>query len=1631
MKKFVQIIDEFVKEERDIPVHLLKSAVKSDPTQLYLLVEKTSEGVFVFERREWHRLFKAWSRFDLDKKPPESPFIVWERDCFLDAVQLERVIRELNIQNDILPKYIVILEKLTPFTLRTTPPQNILWHYWKLTTAAHLARLWREKAVSPLELKLNVASDYISGHLAFEEARDFFWRHRFLFNREDDSEVASLLVGIWSALSLFSPSHLPKVFPAIAADKFSPWLEEFGVSPRQVADSLRPPVEGLRYALPDPPSSRSAVLNFFPLRELAAGEGSPVGGAGGEGSSPVDSGKAEVSSVRSEGGSPVDSGKAEVGGAGGEGSSPVDSGKAGGGMVSGGGEEVLSFRGREVNWPSLIWIFFLTYLLGGGFYLFKYSQAQQILALFEELSFFVGSSFIYRTAISLPLFALPFIAGAALLLLAHLFDFFRRWKVNYRLKLDWRAELSQERLEFYEKSFASLWRRYGGKLPDLRGKALSLKKGLIREFISAFFSFLEGEIALKIVRPVLEFLPVEWFPPGKVRRFFFTLRANVSIWVFEISLKRWKGAYQRGSILDSVFWLHQAMAAAAPLVSRRGSLFSVLRDTERQLFSQLEEFYLSPRPRFSSPSNQAVIDVFILSAVLLLTPLSPHYFSVILGFIFYLAIFQLSDSEFIFRGQYAIWPNSYWRSFLERGEISQMLNQAALFLERALNISLSDPPSEEKLLERVRESRQTGNFWLCFIREFWSTISLRVKGVGLRRLLLGVFFRWGRLPSLLNFFSRWVARAQLYEYQHYLWRTIRALRSDQPLRALFYLNNSIASYLVLSREEDSLYRFLRRFEAHIRKQYISKLGRSFGLDGSEEVKLDRFVRFLIGLPAPLGDGKKALTLLASLEEAFFEKGRKFYKFSIYRWVRHFGRTNSQIELPFYGSLRALRRVRKIRSKVKNWKNYPQFIPQWVEILNRLESNIESELRESFRPLLRKSLERAGFWRPEFLPEIEKIREALLDLLLKHQHLTFSNLRDIFSYYHLGLPDFSMLGLFLPSKADPLLKLDRSLAPTLYGIYRPAEFYFRFIQNFSSIFFGTRWGRFFVKYLLLPYGGSLVILVFFAWFASIIDKYLFHVGDLHRLLTEPLIVFAFGTVLLSLNFKEGRRIFSEVGKGIRSTLSWAGSIPFKVYSAYVANKFLQIPWLFRAFRFGVLPIFFSLFLFFPLFFTAKALLVEVTALHTLTLFFVSASLFLLLFDTPVGLIWLDHFLYFLKDLWEKIRNHLFIGIVRWFLDFFNALLVWLDYIIYRGYDFLRISPGRRSPLISFFKNLASFIWDIISYLVRFSINLVIEPQINPIKHFPVVTVAHKLISAVTAGIIPWMIQQDYSPLSITLVGIIVQLALPGMAGFIVWELRSNWWLFQANKGEKPSPYPIGPKGEKVPQLLRLGFHSGTLPRLFDSFYSECLKEFQSSPKNRLLSTFELSEKERIIGKNLVLFGERELLLPLKKEGVEKFDTVRVSCGRKFIDWFLSPRASDSSELFLRVRVELEGDYILGSYRGKILESLESKDREILEKIVIRFFYLASVWGVRHTVENYLELYLKSDMKLSELVLLGCRINSQEMSSLNLSSREFVTYRFERELLRLFIFHRNGEIEQREYSIDDEGHLKTPAPKISLE
>ena len=78
-----------------------------------------------------------------------------------------------------------------------------------------------------------------------------------------------------------------------------------------------------------------------------------------------------------------------------------------------------------------------------------------------------------------------------------------------------------------------------------------------------------------------------------------------------------------------------------------------------------------------------------------------------------------------------------------------------------------------------------------------------------------------------------------------------------------------------------------------------------------------------------------------------------------------------------------------------------------------------------------------------------------------------------------------------------------------------------------------------------------------------------------------------------------------------------------------------------------------------------------------------------------------------------------------MGFFKWVLEAVDSCIYTVDEWLRFRTGD-SRLSLIVKPVLGLIWFAVTYVFRLVITLFIEPTLNPIKHFPVVTVAAKLL-----------------------------------------------------------------------------------------------------------------------------------------------------------------------------------------------------------------------------------------------------------------------------------------------------------------
>ena len=104
-----------------------------------------------------------------------------------------------------------------------------------------------------------------------------------------------------------------------------------------------------------------------------------------------------------------------------------------------------------------------------------------------------------------------------------------------------------------------------------------------------------------------------------------------------------------------------------------------------------------------------------------------------------------------------------------------------------------------------------------------------------------------------------------------------------------------------------------------------------------------------------------------------------------------------------------------------------------------------------------------------------------------------------------------------------------------------------------------------------------------------------------------------------------------------------------------------------------------------------------------------------------------------------------------------------------------------------KAALGLLWFFVAYVLRFAVNVLIEPQINPIKHFPG---GHRRPQAAAAALqavrrpagsrhghehVRGMARRHRRSIW----------CIPGIFGFLVWELKENWRLYAANRRPRPA------------------------------------------------------------------------------------------------------------------------------------------------------------------------------------------------------------------------------------------------------
>jgi len=545
-------------------------------------------------------------------------------------------------------------------------------------------------------------------------------------------------------------------------------------------------------------------------------------------------------------------------------------------------------------------------------------------------------------------------------------------------------------------------------------------------------------------------------------------------------------------------------------------------------------------------------------------------------------------------------------------------------------------------------------------------------------------------------------------------------------------------------------------------------------------------------------------LLHDLQKACVAAEREVYEVDLGRWLRRLGRHPLRRSLPARRLVDIARHLRRARSRLSGCRLDAPARAHLRATLDTAVHTTEADVRRELGATLRGALDDARL-APRNLPEqvaADKLVAELVDRVLDQGFIAFGDVRDALARNPLKLRDLQTVGEFF--SGDPLLRLDRLLEQRLDRVYQRGEIYRRGLQRLSSLGFANPVGRFLVLYAILPFGAAFVLLEGLQHLVGPL-AHLFGAEAPH-LLSLPSLLALGAFLLLLLHVPPARRALTAAAR-------FAGDA-LKFLFSTLPHRFLALPpirWLrhTRAFRF-VHRVFFR-----PLQIALlPALLAAAFGWEWRHAAWVGAPVFAataLFLATRAGRRLDEEVSDRLSRGWHRFRYGILPGLFDAVMGFFKAVVDFVEVRLYEVDQWLRFRRGDRWPSLVG-KGLFGLFWAVIAYVFRFGVNLLFEPQVNPIKHFPVVTVSHKLILPMTPQFIA-LYRNVFDATTAASIGVATVTVIPGIFGFLVWEFKENWRIYAANRKPVVRPALVGSHGETLARLLRPGFHSGTVPKLF--------------------------------------------------------------------------------------------------------------------------------------------------------------------------------------------------------------------------
>jgi hypothetical protein len=572
-------------------------------------------------------------------------------------------------------------------------------------------------------------------------------------------------------------------------------------------------------------------------------------------------------------------------------------------------------------------------------------------------------------------------------------------------------------------------------------------------------------------------------------------------------------------------------------------------------------------------------------------------------------------------------------------------------------------------------------------------------------------------------------------------------------------------------------------------------------------------------------------LLYDLQRVGDDHERDIYALDVVTWLTSGGRRPIKRPLPSQRLVRITRHLRGVAQRLTQARLADDERQHLGNLLQTALHNCEERLRSRFRPVLTDALLSVGL-QPSNPPErtaFARMIEEMLDRIVELGFLTFSDLRDTISRNQLKMPDLRDPYEF--ARGDPLLRLDRHLSSALDGVYRPGEIYLRWLERMTAPAFGTAIGRWLVLFVLLPFGGAVVLLQG--------AKVLLELGNKYPLF-ESWSQLRFDPVSGILALRADKPYFPSLA--VSSLLLLSSFLLALLHMRWFREFCKQTVVLtYRALR-GVLidvPVYLIHlplvqqalkgwpFLLFWAYLCKPALVFALLGwmmpddLRQLFTWPAKCLAFLVLsyvLNTPFGKGITEGLLQVLAKFYDLFRAGLLPGLLRLLLWAFKQTIDTTEYVLHTVDEWLRFRQGD-SRLDLVVRTIAGLVWYPVAWLARFYLVVLIEPGFHPLKA-PISILAAKFIYPFVLPQMPGLFKSLEPSVGPGLAYVIASLIafptvwlLPDLFGFLFWETKENWYMYRANRDKLLRPVNVGPHGETVRQLLQPGFHSGTVPKLF--------------------------------------------------------------------------------------------------------------------------------------------------------------------------------------------------------------------------